>query len=421
MNNTRAYRVYLALEGATAFLFALIFTVSAIYRIQVVGLDPLQLVLVGTLLELTCFIFEVPTGVVADTFSRRLSIIIGIFLLGLGFGMEGIVPTFGVVLLGQVVSGLGYTFTSGATEAWIADEVGEEHLPQLFIRASQLGQAGGILGVVGGIALGSLQIGLPIVIGSALVLVLGVVLIFVMPETGFKPAPRGDRTTWQAMTGTFREGAGMVRRQPRLITFMLLAAFLGMASEGWDRLAEAHFLLNVGFPDVAGLQPVFWLGSVGIVGGLLSMGAQEIARRRLDLERRDVVVRSVTLFTALRIVCILLFAVASNFYLAVFARWGKAIFHSLQDPIYRAWLNQSIEPQVRATVLSMTGQADAIGQIAGGPGIGAVGKLVSVQAAIALSGLLLAPALPLFARAHRQGDEPEGEEARVEAPVASEA
>ena len=67
-----------------------------------------------------------------------------------------------------------------------------------------------------------------------------------------------------------------------------------------------------------------------------------------------------------------------------------------------AWVNQRIDPDVRATVLSMTGQVDAVGQIAGGPLLGLVASLLSVQTAISLSGLLLIPALPLIHRADRK-------------------
>src|SRR5438105_8153724 len=130
------------MEGASSFFMAMVFTVTAIYRLQTVHLNPFELVLVGTVLEVSAFLFEVPTGVVADTFSRRLSIIIGFILLGAGIGLEGVFPLFAAVLLGQVISGLGYTFLSGAQQAWIADEVGEEHLTHVFMRSSQGGQAG---------------------------------------------------------------------------------------------------------------------------------------------------------------------------------------------------------------------------------------------------------------------------------------
>ena len=404
MTNIRAYRIFLISGGASAFFMALTFTVTAIYRLQVVHLDPFQLVLVGTVLEATCFLFEVPTGVVADTFSRRLSIILGTFFLGIGMALEGVFPLFVAVLLGQVVAGIGYTFLSGAFEAWIADEVGEEHLPHVFTRNQQVMSAGSILGVLASVTLGSVQLSLPIILGGALMVALALFFIAAMPETGFKPTPREERATWQAMGHTFREGLHTVRRRPSLGTFLIIAAFFGLTSEGWDRLWEANFLLNIGFPGWLGLQPVVWLGLIGMVGGLLGIAANEITRKRLNMERREEVVRFVRIFTLLRIISVVLFAFAPTFWLALVGRWGKSIFSSVQDPLYRAWLTQSIDSRVRATVLSMTSQVDAVGQIAGGPVIGAIGN-ASVRAAIALSGLLLIPALPLYGRAHRQGAE----------------
>ena len=118
-------------RGACA-VYRCIFTASSIYQVTVAGLTPLQLVLVGTTLELSVFIFEIPTGVVADVYSRRLSIIIGMFLIGLGFLVEGTFPIFWAILLAQVLWGVGYTFTSGATEAWITDEIGEAAAGQGF-------------------------------------------------------------------------------------------------------------------------------------------------------------------------------------------------------------------------------------------------------------------------------------------------
>ena len=151
----RAWRVWLLLSGGRSLLFSMAFTASMIYRITVVGMSPLELVLVGTAMELAAFVFEIPTGVVADVYSRRLSILIGSVTIGLAFLLEGLVPLFGAVLLSQVIWGLGYTFTSGASEAWISDEIGEEAAAQAFVRGAQLGTVGGLLGIVVGIALAS--------------------------------------------------------------------------------------------------------------------------------------------------------------------------------------------------------------------------------------------------------------------------
>jgi DHA3 family tetracycline resistance protein-like MFS transporter len=80
-----AYRVYLIYSALWTLSLTMSFTVFSVYLVLVMGLDPLQLVLVGTALELSAFLTEVPTGVVADLYSRRLSVIIGLFIKGISF------------------------------------------------------------------------------------------------------------------------------------------------------------------------------------------------------------------------------------------------------------------------------------------------------------------------------------------------
>src|SRR5690554_6304453 len=82
MRKPSAYNIYLIYAGVSAFLFEMVFTVNELYRIEVAGFNPMQLVLVGTALELSCFIFEIPTGILADLKSRKLSVLIGLALIG---------------------------------------------------------------------------------------------------------------------------------------------------------------------------------------------------------------------------------------------------------------------------------------------------------------------------------------------------
>ena len=89
---SRPHAVYYLLGGGTSFFLVLAFTLNQVYYVTVVGLSPLQLVLVGTVLEATCFLLEIPTGVVADLYSRRLSVVIGVSLLGAGMLLQGLVP-----------------------------------------------------------------------------------------------------------------------------------------------------------------------------------------------------------------------------------------------------------------------------------------------------------------------------------------
>ncbi|WP_025694368.1 MFS transporter [Paenibacillus durus] len=143
MNRYRASQVYLWMKFMTALAGSTIFTTYSVYYVAKLGFNPLQLMLIGTVLELTVLVFEGITGVVADTYGRRLSVIIGMFILGGGFTLEGsavwltggasLFSAFAVVLGAQLLFGLGWTFISGADTAWIVDEAGEEEAGSLFM------------------------------------------------------------------------------------------------------------------------------------------------------------------------------------------------------------------------------------------------------------------------------------------------
>ncbi len=397
-----AFAVFLLLEGATALFYGLIFTVNMVYQVTVVKLDPFQLVLMGTTLEAVIFLFEVPTGIVADLYSRRLSILIGLILIGLGFMLEGAFPAFLPVLLAQVLWGLGATFTSGATQAWIADEVGEERAAQAFVRGAQIGSIGGLLGIAGSVVLGSMHIQLPIVAGGAAFVVLAGLLALFMPETGFVPTPRDERSTAHDMVRTFREGARLVRRRSILLTFLGIAAITGLFSEGFDRLWTPHVIQNLGLPAVGGLTVVVWFGLFRVVSMLIGLAATELVRWQIDVNSNRAVGRALIVFAGGMSASLIAFALAPTFAAGMAAYFIMVTLRHVSGPLEQAWLNRNIESGVRATMFSMAGQVNAIGQIAGGPVIGLVGARVSLRAALTASGLMLAPITLLYGRALRQ-------------------
>jgi DHA3 family tetracycline resistance protein-like MFS transporter len=396
-----AYSVYLFSEFTVALLFSMIFTVDAVYQVSMVGLNPLQLVLVGTTLEIAAFVFEIPTGVVADVFSRRLSIIIGMFIMGLGFVVEGSLPFFVPILLAQVLWGLGYTFTSGATEAWIADEVGEERSGQAFLRAGQIGTIGSLIGIAPGILIGLLGVNIPIVLGGALLMALGMILIIIMPETGFKPAPRENRNTFQSMAHTFKGGLRLVRGKPALINILTIGLILGLYSEGFDRLWTPHLLNDITLPAIGALEPVVWFGIIRGIGMLLGIGITEVMLRRIDTSKHGPVARAVLVLISGMVVGLLAFALTGNFVIAVIAFWGFSSLRRTLGPLYTAWVNQHAESSVRATVISMSSQIDALGQILGGPIVGAIGLALGIPVALTICAVILATALPLLIRTIR--------------------
>jgi DHA3 family tetracycline resistance protein-like MFS transporter len=405
MKRWGALPVYLTMQGALALFTSMIFTASSIYQVTVAGLTPLQLVLVGTMLELSVFLFEVPTGVVADVYSRRLSIIIGMFLIGLGFILEGTFPIFWVILLAQILWGVGYTFTSGATQAWITDEIGEAAAGKAFLRGNQIEQFAALAGIGLGMLLGSLRISLPIQIGGALIALVGVFLILIMPETGFEPAASEERNSWQNMVHTFRQGIAAVRGRPALLTILSIGFIYGLYSEGYDRLWTKHILDQFTFPLADRFQPVVWFGLIRAGGMILSVGAAELAQRKVQTEQHVAVGRASWAISAILVISLLVFALAQTLLVAVIAIWLISMARNVIGPLYTAWVNQRLDSRVRATVLSMSSQMDAIGQVAGGPVVGLIGSWLSVQAALVTSALTLSPVLALYPRAIRQNDE----------------
>jgi DHA3 family tetracycline resistance protein-like MFS transporter len=389
------------MEFASSLFFSMIFTVNMVYQVTTVGLNPLQLVLVGTTLEATAFLFEVPTGVVADVYSRRWSIIIGMFIMGLGFVVEGSVPRFEIILLSQVLWGIGYTFTSGATEAWIADEVGEAKAAKAFMRASQVGTIGALIGIGGGTLIGNASINLPIVWGGLALIALGIVLIMIMPETGFKPTPRENRNTFQSMAHTFKSGLRLVRGKPILISILSIGLIYGLYSEGFDRLWTAHLLQDITLPAIGNLAPVTWFGIIRAVSMILGIVVTELARRRINTNDHGAVARVLFSLNTAMIIGLFTFALTGSFVVALIAYWAIGPSRQTVGPMYTAWVNQHVESSVRATVISMSSQIDAFGQIIGGPIVGAIGLSLGIPAALVVSALILSTVLLLLIRTIR--------------------
>jgi DHA3 family tetracycline resistance protein-like MFS transporter len=379
----------------------MMFVTVSLYEATVAGLTPLQLVLVGTALEISVFLFEIPTGVVADVYSRRLSIIIGYVLMGVGFLIEGFFPAFLPILLAQIIWGLGYTFTSGATQAWISDEIGEEKANALILRATKFGLVASLIGMGLAIFIGANNVAFPIIFGAIGVLLIGVVLIFIMPETGFQPAPQEDRTNWQQMIHTFNEGVKAVKLRPRLITILGVGLFYGLYSEGFDRLWVKHLLDNFDIPILFGNNQVAFFAILRLASAVLTIFALRFVEKRVDSSSPLAIGRAMMIVTGLIAAAMIGFALSPLLALTLCLFLVIDTLRDVRSPLHTTWVNQKLDSQTRATIHSMSGQVDSIGQIAGGSS-GLVAKYLSVTAAIMASGFLLTPAMFLVSRANSQ-------------------
>ena len=410
MKRLPATRVYYALEVLLAMPT---WVVMAVFLVQELQLSPLELILMGTAMEAAVFLFEVPTGVLADTYSRRLSLIIGYLGMGAAWMLVGVVSAPWAIIVLWALWGISYTFTSGAYEAWITDEVGVEKVGRIFLQGERVHYAGAVLGLIVQVAIGIVSLRAGVIAGGAFTVAAGVLSILFMPETGFRRRPRAERGSPLAeLRTTATNGARYALAAPVILLLVSVAFFMGMSSEAFDRLKEAHFLRDVGLPAVGDLDPVVWFGLFWLAGMIIGFFAVGRLLKRFEQGGRRVVTRSLFAFTLIQMAAMLVFALSGSTWVAIAALLGVFLMRNLAGPLYTIWLNEQItDSSVRATVLSISGQADAIGQAGGGPVLGVVGNVWGIRAALTAGALVIAPALVLYGRAMaHHGREPELEE-----------
>ena len=396
VNKLSAYKTYLLFSAITAMCFSLVTTVMMVYHIEILHLNPLQLMLVGTTLELACFIFEIPTAIVADVYSRKLSIVIGGVLTGVGFILEGSISSFIFVLVAQIVWGLGSTFISGSLEAWIAEEEKNKDLDEIYIKGAQAGQIGAFIGIVLSTVIANFSERLPIIVSGVLFIILALFLWLYMPENNFKPSAPGDLNTFKKMVYTFKSGLKFVKSKSILMILLAVTLFYGLSSEGYDRLSNAHFLQDTTLPKLGNLSSVTWFGIFGILGMILSFIVMHFMAKNLKNEDNRKNGKLLLCINILYISSMLIFALTRNFSLMLIAYLATNTFRIINEPIFSAWLNGHIDDNSRATVLSINGQMNSLGQILGGPIIGIIATNISVSIGIVCTSLLVAPVLVLY-------------------------
>jgi MFS transporter, DHA3 family, tetracycline resistance protein len=393
------YRLYLFINGLGSFAGTTAFTLNLVYQATVVGLSPLQLVLVGTVMETVCFVAQVPTGVIADVVSRRLSVIVGYLLMGAGLLVWGLVPSFAAILVANVIWSIGVVCVDGAEEAWAADEIPPDRVTSAFVRGGQVGQAGSLLGIVAAVGLASAAgLAVPIVTGGVLTLALGVLLVLFMKEDGWSPADAdAEPGSWRSMRRQVVVGSRAVRRSTLLTGIVAGTFFAGLASEGFDRLSQPFLIPFLGDRPIdlvfGGLAMVAALGSIGLTG---------VIGRRLDATDPQRVGRLMAVVQAVTAAGMIWFGLAGQWWVAVPLYLVVRLLRDTASPVLNVWLVSATTAGSRATVFSIQAQADALGQIAGGPPVGVVASKTSLGTGISVAGLFLVPAVALFGLAARR-------------------
>jgi DHA3 family tetracycline resistance protein-like MFS transporter len=321
--------------------------------------------------------------------------------MGAGFIFEGMFPTFSAVLIAQIIWGIGATFVSGAREAWIADEIGEQNAGRTFIKGQQAGQVGAFIGIVLSMILANINIRLPIIIGGILYSLQAVFLVIFMPEDNFKPTPVQKRETFRSMKKTLVTGLKLVRKNDVLLFTMIIGIIFGMFSEGLDRL-WTPYLVGFSFPTFENFKPVVWFGIISMAATIMAIIMAEIIKRKTDTTSHQSTAGVLFFVDLFLIFAVVIFGMVGNFWLAALTYCFAYMFKENIGPIYDSWINQNVEANVRATIFSICSQMNSFGQIFGGPILGIIASLFAVRLSLIVSGFILLPSLFLYAYSLRK-------------------
>ncbi len=349
------------------------------------GLGPFQLVMMGTVLELSVLLAETPTGVVADLVSRKRSIIVAQMVMGLGFIWAVASTNYWLILPAQVMFGVGWTFRSGADTAWVTDELkglGEFHdddIDRLLLQKHRFGILVGIVTLSLTMLVGQLtSVRWAAIVMGLLEIGIGLYYSRAMHEEHFIPGRHDDR----GFVDTLRGGLTAIASQPRLRALVAVVLVLDMGSEAFDRLGFKYFLDNADVDDDSLIVlGVLFLALAG-AGLVINMASTRALTHGFGVARLAVVLLTMAALGGL---------LASVTSIVVVIALGYMTQDSMREalwPVVSGWANRDAPTEVRATVHSLIGQTTAIGELIGGITLGAVAEFTSIRTALVIAAVL---------------------------------
>jgi len=400
ITSTTVRRTYYTLLLGNTLAASLIWGINTIFLLDA-GLSNLEAFTANAFFTAGMVLFEVPTGIVADVYGRRLSFLLGTVTLA--------VTTALYVLLWQVEApfwlwalvslglGLGFTFFSGATEAWLVDALRatgyDGPLEPVFARGQVLTGVGMLTGsVAGGYIAQATNLGVPFVLRAVVLAAMFAVALALMRDLGFTPAPRGDPIGEMKLITANSIEYGW--RVPQVRYLMLAAPFTGGVGIYVFYALQPYLLELYGDPEaygIAGLVAAIVAGAQ-IVGGLVAPALRRLFRRRTS---------ALLAAEVISVGVLALIGLIESFgaVVALIVVWGLLFAASV--PIRQAYLNDRIPSQQRATILSFDSLMASSGGVVAQPVLGRAADVYGYPASYLLSSAISAISIPFLARARR--------------------
>jgi MFS family permease len=381
---TRSERVYYLVAGSYAFAGFFIAPIYPLYLLSR-GLDLFQINVVLAVYLLSVFLFEVPTGAIADLFGRKVSFLLSCVVRLCAYSLYTLADTFSECLVAEVIDAIGTTLASGALEAWAVDAVraeGDERPTDgMFARTQVISRT---MMVGGGVAAGYLAawggMVVPWLVAAAGYGVTAVLGALLMRETHAPPGLRGSL----GLGRTMFDGVRAVRAAPVLLVICLISLTVSFA------VMPVYMLWQPRMEALAGanLRLMGWIWAFLCLATLLGSALVPALLRRFE--------RHTILFVATvwRAALLAVAAAATTIQPALAGLFLQEISFGLTDPVLTAWANEHVRSEQRATVLSVRSTFWTFGGAAGLVTIGLLARGFGVPAAWYVSAAIVALAAP---------------------------
>jgi MFS family permease len=394
-------RTYVTLTLLSTFASSTIWGINTLFLLDA-GLSVSEAFAANAFFTLGMVAFEVPTGVVADAVGRRASYLLGAATLFASTLLYLLMWQASAPLLAwaaaSVLLGLGFTFFSGATEAWLVDGLRatgyEGSLEQAFARGQIATGTAMLTGTIaGGVLAQVTNLGVPYVLRAVMIGLTFAVAWRSMHDIGF--VPRKGASVTKEMRGIVRSSLDHGFLNPPVRWVMLAAPFSAGVSIYGFYAAQPYLLELYGDSEayaVAALSAALVAGAQ-ILGGVLVPHVARVFRRRMSVLLAG---------SALTAGVLVLIGLASSFWVAVtlLALWATAF--AVMGPVRQAYLNGLIPSAQRATVLSSDNLLSSAGGVVGQPGLGKVADVWGYGASYLVSAGVQLLALPFIVLARRE-------------------
>jgi MFS family permease len=394
-------RIYLTLTLGNTLAASFIWGINTLFLLDA-GLSNLEAFAANAFFTAGMVLFEVPTGVVADGWGRRASFLLGTVTLAVSTYLYYLLWLFSAPFWSwavvSVLLGLGFTFFSGAVEAWLVDALRfsgyEGGLEAVLGRGQMVSGVAMLLGsVAGGVIAQATDLGVPFLLRVGVLLAMFIVAFWLMHDVGFTPERSAHplRATRAVLSASIENG---LKNPP--VRYVMLAAPFSMGVGIYVFYALQPYLLELygdpGAYSIAGLAAALVAGAE-ILGGWLAPRVRRIVRKRTTV---------LMLSSSVSAMILIALGFVQVFWAALVLLTLWALVAAAGTPVRQAYLNDMIASKQRATVLSFDSLMGSSGGVVVQPLLGRAADVYGYPASLAISGLIELIAVPFLFASRQQ-------------------